>query len=283
MGFIERVRNRLQHVVDYGHFKNLVTAYQLVGKVGVGYPKVYATLSLQDAKSTPWGELARRLPNLFVMRPSVFLNTTHDYFIRNDGPRGLMNFNLRTLQMPQDAIRNQQGFIKGLGGNPLILFEEFPLTHNNTLCYPVHFRVHMFGSTIGCIQGVSNDNIFWMDTDCKILASGDKDKDVDHLIPNVAVTEDICSAAKAVSIMTNQPYIRVDFVAATRCAIFRSFACIPGDVRSDAHNWFYTQRDDEWGQLWEQAAKIIEQKDTTQNVDSSKPKSTTTQIPDDNA
>ncbi len=100
---------------------------------------------------------------------------------------------------------------------------------------------------------------------------------------------DICQAAKAVSLATKLPYIRADFVASTKGAMFRSFSCIPGDIRSDNHNPFYKEMDNKFEEMWNNAEQIIEkEKRSSQtkgkiSVNSKKPKQKQViTTPDDN-
>ncbi len=283
MGFIELVRERTKHSQDYEQFMRLWPSYKMVDLVGVVRPKVYITIPKAELADIKWSALQPRVPNLFTMRPTIFINSKQDFLLRDESPKGFTNFTISSHQWPKDALKSQAEFLAPMPNDTAVLLEEFPLTYSNVIHYPIHYRVHTFGNVIGCIQGTTNQDLFWMDTECKILASA-HNKDVSNLVPSIGVMEDICAAAKAISMATKLPYIRIDFVASTRGAMFRSFACIPGDVRSDDHNWFYKQNDRELGQLWAQAAHPT----TTQHkddVDANRQKSRTrpTEAPDDNA
>jgi len=256
MGFIQRVQERTSHSQDFDAFKRLWPAYKLVDSVGVTRPKVYITMPKEEVANINWDMLRHRVPNLFTLRPSMFINRAQDFLLRDDGMRGLMNFSYRNIQPPQEALKAQQGFLNSMPDDTALMVEEFPLTYDNVLCYPAHYMVHTFGGVVGCIQGGTNTQNFWMDTECKVSASQDQ-SDVSNLIPNVGVMDDLCSASKAISLATGLPYVRIDFVASTRGAMFRSFACAPGDVRSNDHNWFYKKHDDAFGELWEQAERAL--------------------------
>lgn len=288
MGFIKLVRERMEHAADFDQFKRLWPSYKIADNLGIPRPKVYLTIPATDVSTMTWDTLRNRLPNLFVIRPSLFVNPVHDFLIRDDGPRGFMNFSIANQQTPSDALADQARF---LGQMPetdkALLFEEFPLTYSDRLGYPLHYRVHTFGGVVGCIQGTTAGHSFWVDTECKVLASGDN-RDVATSVPNVGIMDDICAAAKSISLATKLPYIRIDFVPSTQGVLFRSFACTPGDVRSNDHNWFYKENDEQLGQLWEQAARALgpasQQKDEVKvNDNSQEPRTGPSAPPDDNA
>ena len=288
MGFIERVRERMTHAEDFEDFKYLWRAYKMVDAVGLQRPKVYLTMPGADIPNVHWPSLRSRLPNLFTIRPSIFVNPAHDYMLRDDGPRGLMNFSARRIQTAGEVLSEQTDFLRVIDNEKTaLMFEEFPLTYSDVLEYPIHYRVHVFGGVIGCIQGNSKFANFWVDTDCGLLASHEN-ADVTTLIPNVGVMNDLCQAAMSISLATKLPYMRIDFVSSTQGVMFRSFAFSPGDVRSDDHNWFYRQNDEQLGTLWDQADQILnttvqpkDEVETNDNCQESRPRPIAT--PDDNA
>jgi hypothetical protein len=284
VGFIQRVQDRVASQQDFSNFKRLWPAYKLVDSVGVARPKVYLTVPKPEMAQVAWGTLKTRIPNLFTMRPTMFSSRSHDFMMRDDGMRGLMNFSWRNMQAPMDAIQQQTSFLDGMPDDTGMLLEEFPLTHDNVLCYPTHYQVHAFGGVVGCIQGFTRDHNFWMSEECRVLGSAN-DRDVSELVPNVGVMDDFCSAAKAISMATELPYIRVDFVSSTQGAMFRSFAYTPGDVVSEGHNWFYKQNDEQLGQLWSQAEQVLSpaKDEDIANVSSEKPREAPVAAPNDNA
>lgn len=289
MGFISAVQERLKHTDDFTVFKNLLTAYEIASQAGVIYPKVYINLSIKDGFS--WPNIERRLPNLFVVRPSVFLNPRFDYFLRDDGQRGIQNYTNNTQQTHQEVFQAQVNNVVELQKAmpiPSLLFEEFPLSDRHKLEYAPHYRVHVFYGEIGLIQVTSGSELFWIDTDQNILLNA-TNNDVTDLIPSFDETTNLCNAARAMSIQTDQPYIRADFVLSGRGAMFRSFACIPGDVRSEQHNALYVQQDEKLGKMWEAAEQRIATDKDNANADNTQPEpepqhqlAPTTTPPDDN-
>jgi len=285
MGFIERVRERMTHASDFDNFRRLWPAYKMVDTIGIPRPKVYLTLQGEDIFNINWQVLRTRLPNLFALRPSIFVNTAHDYLLRDDGPRGLMNFSIRHVQTPPEVWDEQIKHLRSINQEGVaLLFEEFPLTYSDVLEYPIHYRAHTFGGVIGCIQGNSRAANFWINNDGDVLASHEN-ADVTTLIPSMGVMDDLCAAAKSISLATKLPYMRVDFVSSTQGVMFRSFAFSPGDVRSTDHNWFYRQNDEQLGQLWEQAEQILTntKEEVVTNDHCQEPRPGPSTAPDDNA
>jgi len=287
MGFISRVHERLKSVEKYSVFKDLLAAYQTVSQVGVPRPKLYLSLTRQDIRDLDWANISRRVPNIFVIRPNIFLNASHDYFLRDDGSHLLMNFTTGTQQTRMATLEQQVKNLERFPASARLLFEEFPLTASNTLHYPAHYRVHAFHDTIGMIQVSTPDNVFWMDVTGQIL-DFTNDKDVSHLVPETKTLEDLRAAAKTISIVTELPYIRIDFVLSTRGALFRSLACIPGDVRSEAFAWLYSKHDETMETLWTQAEDKIKIRKNNrvvkpQHDNSQRPNQTNITTPDDNA
>jgi hypothetical protein len=277
MGFIERVTERVERPEDYITYKKLLTAYQFAKKANVAFPNVYLELESthQDI------DMGEGIPTLFVMRPSIFLNTRYDYFLRDDRrSRGVMNYTLGKQQSHEEMVREQMNHAMKIGSS--ILVEEFPLTRDNMIKYPTHYRMHMFYGKVVIVQVTTQSSMFWMDDNRRVLYNPSDETDVSYLIPGDKTYEDLRDAATVLSLLTVQPYIRIDLVASNRGAMFRSFACMPGDIRSPQHNEFYRGRDDELEQEWAEA--LIRIKDTPDNANRSEPKPTpTTDAPDDNA
>ncbi len=291
-GFISRVKQRLEYLQDYDHFKRLWPSYELMDKLGIVRPKIYITVPKAEVNDIEWQTLSPRLPNLFVVRPTLFVNPSHDFMIRDDGPRGLMNFNTRSIHPPKEILKQQVQFVQNMPEEDMALvFEEFPLTYTNTLSFPAHYRVHVFGDNVGCIQCTTKQVTFWMDEECKIIHVDDN-QDVSNLIPSVGVVDDICESSKKIAFSTGLPYVRIDFVASTKGIMFRSFACVPGDVRSDDHNKFYKKNDEYFGELWERAELRVstpkskqnsEEKEKEKDDNRRKARSRPATMPDDNA
>ena len=213
MGFIEQVQGRLAHAQDFNEYKRLWPSYKLVDELGIARPKVYITIPKAEVNTLNWTQLRNRLPNLFVVRPSVFVNPIHDFMLRDDGHRGLMNFSVSNMQTPANMLKDQAGYLNSIQDADIAtMFEEFPLTYEDRLGYPIHYRVHIFGGVIGCVQGNATNANFWVDTDCKLLASSNNN-DVSSLIPNVGIMDDLCAASKSISLASKLPYLRIDFVS----------------------------------------------------------------------
>jgi hypothetical protein len=282
MGFISHVQERLDHPQDFADFKDLIKSYQMMVAVGVPRPKVYVNVTQEELKKFNWIQNNRRLPNIFVIRPSVFLNARFDYFLRDDGARGLTNFTQGLIAAsPKEVMQLQRDNIEAIAEkNPdvSLLFEEFPLV-GDTLQYPTHYRVHTFHDAVGLIQVDTRQDLFWMTPDRQV-ADSVGGKDVESLVPAEDVVANLCQAASIVGKQTKLPYVRIDFVSSTRGPLFRGFACVPGDVRSETYRWFYSQHDERLGKLWDSAQKKLQDVDDDH---SDKSDATPTPPPDDNA
>jgi len=279
MGFIQRVQERVNRPDDYLVFKNLLTAYQFANQAGVLFPRVYLDLKIEDDGANDefdWNNFAPRLPSIFVMRPSVFLNNRFDYFLRDDGINGMKNYTVDEQHSHQDIFQNQVDNIRDIKSiqTPSLLFEEFPLT-GCSLRYPPHYRMHMFYDEVGLMQITTQDKTFWINDDKKVIGGANT-----NLIPNDHDHEDLCEAASAISMRASLPYIRVDFVLSSRGAMFRSFACTPGDIRSDKNNWFYKKLDQDLEQRWIEAEQRITEDKEPESVANP---TTAATAPDDNA
>jgi hypothetical protein len=286
VGFIARVQERLTHAEDYNNFKHLNLAYGMADKAGVQRPRVYFLVTPDSISNLTWQELRQRLPNLFVVRPSVFLNSNFDYFMVDNGPHGLWSVGTDTTVSPGDAMQSQIDNMNAMIENqvkpkPDLLFEEFPII-GDTLCYPVHYRMHMFYGRIGLIQATSRtlDINVWFTPDREVLGSTGE-YDAEEVFPSEEGLKQLCSAGVLVSTVAQRPYIRADFVLATSGPMFRSFACMPGDVRSEKYAWFYGQFDTEFEEVWIDAEqRILEDKE---HANSPEPDAGTSATPDDNA
>lgn len=286
MGFIDRVRERLAHAGDYNQFKHLDAAYQIVERAKVQRPQVYFVVTPASAPDIKWKDLRKRLPNLFVVRPTVFLNSNFDYFLVNNGPHGLWDvgadITMSAKAILDSQILNMEAMINNnVKPTPSLVFEEFPII-GDTLCYPVHYRMHMFYGRIGLIQATSRtlDINMWFTPDREVLGSSGE-YDIDEVLPSEEGLKQLCTAGVLVSTVTQQPYIRADFVLATSGPMFRSFACMPGDVRSEKYAWFYNKFDAEFEEVWIDAEQRIAK--DKQYADSQEPDAGTSATPDDNA
>jgi len=211
-------------------------------------------LSNDEAKELQWQSLPNRLPNVFTVRPSVFLNNRYDYMLRDDGAT-LQNFTTKKKSTLHDIYEEQRKVTCDIDGASM-LFEEFPCV-GDTLQYPTHYRLHAFYGGIALIQIVTADNqMGWCNTKGKMLATANN-VGLDGYIPKDEIRESLINVGQRLSIATKQPYIRIDFVLSTRGPMFRSFACIPGDVRSQTFANFYKQLDQKLGDEWEAAEQRI--------------------------
>lgn len=254
MGFIQLVTDRAQRASEFARFKNLLTSYNLCIQHNVVVPKVYLVLSNDEAKELQWQSLPNRLPNVFTVRPSVFLNNRYDYMLRDDGAT-LQNFTTKKKSTLHDIYEEQRKVTCDIDGASM-LFEEFPCV-GDTLQYPTHYRLHAFYGGIALIQIVTADNqMGWCNTKGKMLATANN-VGLDGYIPKDEIRESLINVGQRLSIATKQPYIRIDFVLSTRGPMFRSFACIPGDVRSQTFANFYKQLDQKLGDEWEAAEQRI--------------------------
>jgi len=254
MGFIQLVTDRVQRASEFARFKNLLTSYSLCIQHNVVVPKVYLVLSNDEAKELQWQSLPNRLPNVFTVRPSVFLNNRYDYMLRDDGAT-LQNFTTKKKSTLHDIYEEQRKVTCDIDGASM-LFEEFPCV-GDTLQYPTHYRLHAFYGGIALIQIVTADNqMGWCNTNGKMLATANN-VGLDGYIPKDEIRESLINVGQRLSIATKQPYIRIDFVLSTRGPMFRSFACIPGDVRSQTFANFYKQLDQKLGDEWEAAEQRI--------------------------
>ena len=254
MGFIQLVTDRVQRASEFARFKNLLTSYNLCIQHNVVVPKVYLVLSNDEAKELQWQSLSNRLPNVFTVRPSVFLNNRYDYMLRDDGAT-LQNFTTKKKSTLHDIYEEQRKVTCDIDGASM-LFEEFPCV-GDTLQYPTHYRLHAFYGGIALIQIVTADNqMGWCNTNGKMLATANN-VGLDGYIPKDEIRESLINVGQRLSIATKQPYIRIDFVLSTRGPMFRSFACIPGDVRSQTFANFYKQLDQKLGDEWEAAEQRI--------------------------
>jgi len=254
MGFIQLVTDRVQRASEFARFKNLLTSYNLCIQHNVVVPKVYLVLSNDEAKELQWQSLPNRLPNVFTVRPSVFLNNRYDYMLRDDGAT-LQNFTTKKKSTLHDIYEEQRKVTCDIDGASM-LFEEFPCV-GDTLQYPTHYRLHAFYGGIALIQIVTADNqMGWCNTKGKMLATANN-VGLDGYIPKDEIRESLINVGQRLSIATKQPYIRIDFVLSTRGPMFRSFACIPGDVRSQTFANFYKQLDQKLGDEWEAAEQRI--------------------------
>ena len=254
MGFIQLVTDRVQRASEFARFKNLLTSYNLCIQHNVVVPKVYLVLSNDEAKELQWQSLPNRLPNVFTVRPSVFLNNRYDYMLRDDGAT-LQNFTTKKKSTLHDIYEEQRKVTCDIDGASM-LFEEFPCV-GDTLQYPTHYRLHAFYGGIALIQIVTADNqMGWCNTKGKMLATANN-VGLDGYIPKDEIRESLINVGQRLSIATKQPYIRIDFVLSTRGPMFRSFACIPGDIRSQTFANFYKQLDQKLGDEWEAAEQRI--------------------------
>jgi hypothetical protein len=278
MSFIKRVQERMNNTEDYAQFKDLPTAYGLARRAQVVFPKVYTLL---NANAEPdWPDISRQLPSLFVVRPSVFLNTRFDYFLRDDDSYGIYNYTLGEKQSHLDMLQEQLGNIvlSNQEDATTLMFEEFPLA-SHLLEYPAHYRMHMFYDAVGMVQITTQEGIWWLDPKLHTISSKGT---FNTGLPDSMVYDDLCEAARQLSIQTQLPYVRVDFVLSTRGPMFRSFACMPGDVRSAQHNEVYKLHNDNLNGLWLKAEQALSKNDTQEpedNVNDTKPDLP----PDDNA
>lgn len=263
----------------------------MVNSVKVLCPRVYLQVPHVETQKDDWANMIdSRLPNIFVVRPSVFLNSKFDYFLRNDGTHGFTNFTLNSPQSKKQVIDAQATNLTSVAStnkNAVLMCEEFPLTLSNALHYPTHYRVHMFHDVVGCIQVDTQQVKFWMDEAGKVLdvneASPKKSPLVDPHIPAPTALRTLCSSARTVAKRTLQPYIRIDFVLSTRGPMFRSFACMPGDVRSPSHRWFYAKHDETFEKHWVSAIERIQSiSKSINNANSKQPSPAVTEVPDDN-
>lgn len=254
MGFIQLVTDRVQRASEFARFKNLLTSYNLCIQHNVVVPKVYLVLSNDEAKELQWQSLPNRLPNVFTVRPSVFLNNRYDYMLRDDGAT-LQNFTTKKKSTLHDIYEEQRKVTCDIDGASM-LFEEFPCV-GDTLQYPTHYRLHAFYGGIALIQIVTADNqMGWCNTKGKMLATANN-VGLDGYIPKDEIRESLINVGQRLSIAAKQPYIRIDFVLSTRGPMFRSFACIPGDIRSQTFANFYKQLDQKLGDEWEAAEQRI--------------------------
>lgn len=277
MSFIQKVKTRVHNANEFAKFKNLVTAYSLCIKHDIIIPKLYFILSQEEATATSYEDLYHRLPNLFTIRPSIFLNNKYDYMLRDDGLT-LHNFATGQDDQPQNIYKTQCDAMQSID-NSSLLFEEFPLV-NHVLQYPTHYRLHTFYGGVALIQIVKVDGkMGWCNNQGKILATTNDNTSLQsHDIPQHKAMESLVNAGRKLSLATKQPYIRIDFVLSTHGPMFRSFACIPGDVRSQTFATFYQQIDEQLDNEWIAAEERIK------NADNPTTKPTiSTDTPDDNA
>lgn len=289
-GFINRVHDRLKHADDYKDFKNLLSVYEVAKQIGIHKPQVYLNLTVGDLSKFSWDTVTKRLPNLCVVRPNIFVNNQYDYFLRDDGRRGFYNYTNETQQRYEDVSHAQITNLHQVTGASSLIFEEFPLAYNNTLEYPLHYRVHCFYENIGFIQITSQHSTIWIDIEQNILGeTGKLSSTGNSPVPDKTLTEELCTSAKSLSIITELPYARIDFVASTKGPMFRSMACIPGDVRSEEYAWFYDKHDKMCDNLWIQAEERLSKKGnihantSSSHASSAESKSVVPPTPDDNA
>jgi hypothetical protein len=232
-------------------------------------------LSNDEAKELQWQSLPNRLPNVFTVRPSVFLNNRYDYMLRDDGAT-LQNFTTKKKSTLHDIYEEQRKVTCDIDGASM-LFEEFPCV-GDTLQYPTHYRLHAFYGGIALIQIVTADNqMGWCNTNGKMLATANN-VGLDGYIPKDEIRESLINVGQRLSIAAKQPYIRIDFVLSTRGPMFRSFACIPGDIRSQTFANFYKQLDQKLGDEWEAAEQRI-----NHDNNPTAPATVRQDTPDDNA
>jgi len=276
MGFINRVKERVNHLEDYAKYKDMTQVYGTAMEANVIRPKVYGLFAPDEVP--PWDELSGRLPNLFVVRPTIYVNTNTYMHVRDDGDNGLFSFNSNKHEFPGDVIQAQIDAAQKLGAD--ILFEEFPLC-GNELGIPIAYCMHTFGGEVGvaCIQAITPNDTLWFDVSKTQLGSTSKN-DLTHLIPDATVIQQLCDTAERISAAIAEPYMRIDLINTTKGPTLRSFASVPGDVRSPQFAWLYEQYDEYFNELWIEAKGRIIGNDTTANTE---PESDSTTTPDDNA
>jgi len=253
MGFIELVTERLENAESFSRFKHLISAYNIAIKADVCVPKMYLVVPAVEMKEFHWGKALRRLPNLFVMRPSVFVNSRFDYLLRDDGDKGFLNFTLNTQATQDEVLKQQQDNLESLTMDgrtePTMLFEEFPIGKSNALEYPLHYRVHAFHDYIALVQATSRHAMCWLDPGGAIVGQTTEAK-LGHYVPEDNDMGELVQAATNLSLATELPYVRMDFVLSSRGPMIRSFACVPGDVRAEQFRWFYKKYDEEFAKHW---------------------------------
>lgn len=262
MSFIKKVQERLPKAEQFAQYKNLVVAYKALDQARLIRPRAYHVIPHTETGKADWNKIGGNMPNIFVIRPSIYLNRRFDYFCRTDGPNGIYVFNANMQPEEGQVLKAQVDNLNNIAStqktdpSPALLFEEFPLV-SNTLHVPPQYQMHMFYGRIGLIQVVAGEHTAWMDPNRKLLDSSTEQVDMSQLIPTETQMSDLCASAVAVSNMTRQPYIRIDYVVSTRGPMFRGFACIPADVRSQKWRWFYEKYDAEFGNVWDDAQQRI--------------------------
>jgi len=135
---------------------------------------------------------------------------------------------------------------------------------------------------VGMVQVTSPNHMFWMMPDATLLGRTEESEEPESVIPDYFTLQDLCAAATIISLHIRQPYMRIDFAASTQGAMFRSFACVPGDIRAEQFRWFYSQHDEHLGELWEAAEQRIKEDHANANSAGPEPVQPAA-TPDDNA
>jgi len=243
------------------------------------------TVSKEELENFDWDKSKHHIPNVFVVRPSLFLNSSHEYFLRDDGDDGLMGLRTKQHLVPSEVFQQQHDIVSDIMDRTqerVVLFiEEMPL--NGFRINPlVPYKVHSFYGNVDMIQVRSGQNHVWFDTDGNIIGSTTED-DMSSVIPEQAEIDALCTAAHKISLEAKIPYVRTDFVLSSRGPIFKSFACVPADVRAsnNAFAAFYDTQDSTLETAWASAENRIIQDNTDE--DSEEPVEPVEQPTDDNA
>lgn len=265
MSFKERVIWRAENPESFSPLKNIVHVYQsLTNNNHRIRPKVYHVINFKNINNIDNQSLNSRLPNIYVVRPSLYIGANMDTFVRDDID-SLYDCDKQVSINHNDFFNKQIEQLEKIRnffpqeGSPSLIFEEFVLC-SRYLQYPVHYYMHMFGDKVGLIQAYHDGKHTWFDTSAEVIHSTHGTTSVDFMKPTVEEIENMTKVAATIAKNSALPYLRVDMVSALRGPLVRGVSYAPGDVRSKPFADFYDKHDKRLAELWDEQERALDGK-----------------------